>query len=34
MNLIAGIHGQGRTVILVTHEMETADYAQRKVYLP
>jgi putative ABC transport system ATP-binding protein len=33
MNLIAGIHQQGRTVILVTHEKETADYAQRKVIL-
>jgi putative ABC transport system ATP-binding protein len=33
MKLIAGIHGQGRTVILVTHEEETARYAQRKVLL-
>ncbi len=33
MKLIAGIHDQGRTVILVTHEKETADYAQREVYL-
>lgn len=33
MKLITGIHDQGRTVILVTHEKETADYAQREVYL-
>jgi putative ABC transport system ATP-binding protein len=33
MSLIAGIHQQGRTVILVTHEKETADCAQRKVII-
>jgi putative ABC transport system ATP-binding protein len=33
MNQIAGIHRQGRTVVLVTHEKETADYAQRKIIL-
>ena len=33
MQLIAGIHRQGRTVILVTHEEVTAAFAQRSIHL-
>jgi len=33
LKLITQIHEQGRTVILVTHDSETAAYAQRKILL-
>ena len=33
MALLQSIHGQGRTVILVTHDAATADFAQREVLL-
>ncbi len=33
MKLIARIHEQGRTVILVTHDRETAGYAGRRIHL-
>jgi len=33
MSLISGIHQQGRTVILVTHDQETASCAHRRISL-
>jgi putative ABC transport system ATP-binding protein len=33
MDLISRIHEQGRTVIVVTHDEETARYATRKIFL-
>jgi len=33
IQLISGIHRQGRTIILVTHDQETAACAQRKILL-
>jgi len=33
LDLLTDIHRQGRTVILVTHDQKTADYAQRKIFL-
>ncbi|ABA87530.1 ABC transporter, ATP-binding protein [Syntrophotalea carbinolica DSM 2380] len=33
MALLRSIHSQGRTVILVTHDAATADYAEREVLL-
>ena len=33
LELLTDIHRQGRTVILVTHDQKTADYAQRKIFL-
>ena len=33
MELIAGIHRQGRTVILVTHDASTAAFAGRSIFL-
>ena len=33
MNLIRSLHGKGRTVILVTHDINIARYADRIVFL-
>jgi putative ABC transport system ATP-binding protein len=33
LELIVGIHGQGRTVVLVTHDRQTAACAQRRIFL-
>ena len=33
MDLLRSIQSQGRTVILVTHDAATADYAEREVLL-
>jgi putative ABC transport system ATP-binding protein len=33
MELVAGIHRQGRTVILVTHDASTAAFAGRSIFL-
>jgi putative ABC transport system ATP-binding protein len=33
MELIEGLHERGRTVILVTHETYTAEYAERIIRL-
>ncbi len=33
MNLFANLHGQGNTIILVTHEMDIAQHAHRVIYI-
>jgi putative ABC transport system ATP-binding protein len=33
MKLIVDLHKQGKTIILVTHEADIADYANRKIVL-
>lgn len=33
MNFLAQLNKQGRTIIIVTHEQEVADYARRQVYI-
>jgi len=33
MELLAGLRGQGRTVVLVTHEAEIAAYADRRLFM-
>ena len=33
MNLFANLHGQGNTIILVTHEMDIAQRAHRVIYI-
>ncbi len=33
LDLLSDIHRQGRTVILVTHDQATANYAERKIFL-
>lgn len=33
MDLLADLHDQGRTIIMVTHEDEVAEYAERVIYM-
>lgn len=33
MDILVGLHSQGRTVILVTHELQVAGFAQRRLWL-
>ena len=33
MAIFAKLHGQGQTIIVVTHELEIAEYAQRRILL-
>jgi len=33
MNLFANLHGQGNTIILVTHEMDVAQHAHRMIFI-
>src|ERR1700731_3712103 len=33
MNLFENLHGQGNTIILVTHEMDTAQHAHRVIFI-
>jgi len=33
MSIFSKLHDQGQTIILVTHEKEIAEYAQRKIFL-
>ena len=33
MNLFKNLHGQGNTIILVTHEMDVAQHAHRVIYI-
>jgi putative ABC transport system ATP-binding protein len=33
MNLFENLHGQGNTIILVTHEMDIAQHAHRVIFI-